>query len=170
MVITTLCILEPSTTVESPKWQRTKLARKNWISERVGCRLPWDNWTSRDVEECSSTEQLKEFGEQYEEIDAWSLDSITRSLGCLPNCEYAEYQLAKAPMKNNVGTAGIFLTLTSTNVVKMTEEIVYPVESFISEFGGALGLFLGFSLIMLWDWIEMGVDHLRTNFFVKLFK
>ena len=73
-------------------------------------------------------------------------------------------------MKNNVGTAGIFLTLTSTNVVKMTEEIVYPVESFISEFGGALGLFLGFSLIMLWDWIEMGVDHLRTNFFVKLFK
>ena len=32
---------------------------------------------------------------------------------------------------------------------------VYPLESFISEFGGALGLFVGFSFMMIWDIIEM---------------
>ena len=33
------------------------------------------------------------------------------------------------------------------------EVLVYPFESFLAEVGGALGLFLGFSLIMIWDFI-----------------
>ena len=38
---------------------------------------------------------------------------------------------------------------------KRKEVEVYPLESFISEFGGALGLFIGFSFMMIWDLIEM---------------
>ena len=37
---------------------------------------------------------------------------------------------------------------------KRKEVEVYPFQSFVSEFGGALGLFLGFSFMMLWDLIE----------------
>ena len=33
----------------------------------------------------------------------------------------------------------------------MTEDWVYPGISFIAEFGGALGLFVGFSFYMIWD-------------------
>ena len=32
-----------------------------------------------------------------------------------------------------------------------TEELIYPWQSFVAEFGGALGLFLGFSLMTIWD-------------------
>ena len=39
--------------------------------------------------------------------------------------------------------------------MKRKEVEVYPLESFISEFGGALGLFIGFSFMMIWDLIEM---------------
>ena len=32
-----------------------------------------------------------------------------------------------------------------------TEELIYPWQSFVAEFGGALGLFLGFSFMTIWD-------------------
>ena len=31
------------------------------------------------------------------------------------------------------------------------EVLVYPFQSFLAEFGGALGLFLGFSFMTIWD-------------------
>jgi hypothetical protein len=45
----------------------------------------------------------------------------------------------------------LLLQLASSKVLKRTEEIIYSLESFVSEFGGALGLFLGFSFMMVWD-------------------
>ena len=36
----------------------------------------------------------------------------------------------------------------------MEEVYDYPLFSFIAEFGGALGLFLGFSFMMFWDIAE----------------
>ena len=32
-----------------------------------------------------------------------------------------------------------------------TEELIYPWQSLVAEFGGALGLFLGFSFMTVWD-------------------
>ena len=32
-----------------------------------------------------------------------------------------------------------------------TEELIYPWQSFLAEVGGALGLFLGFSFMTIWD-------------------
>ena len=31
------------------------------------------------------------------------------------------------------------------------EELIYPWQSLLAEFGGSLGLFLGFSFITIWD-------------------
>ena len=46
-----------------------------------------------------------------------------------------------------------------TSDVRVEKEIlVYPGLSFVAEFGGSLGLFLGFSLLGLWDWL--GLDCL----------
>ena len=42
----------------------------------------------------------------------------------------------------------------STNAVTVKEEAyIYPLQSFVSEFGGSLGLFVGFSFLTIWDWI-----------------
>ena len=51
------------------------------------------------------------------------------------------------------------IALTSLVVIERTKEIIDPMESFISEFGGALGIFLGFSFMMIWDLLQ---------FFMKL--
>ena len=39
------------------------------------------------------------------------------------------------------------------------EDWVYPGLSFIAEFGGALGMFLGFSFYMFWDLGEFAVKR-----------
>lgn len=31
------------------------------------------------------------------------------------------------------------------------EQLIYPLTSLVAEFGGTLGLFLGFSFLTLWD-------------------
>ena len=35
------------------------------------------------------------------------------------------------------------------------EEWVYPSLSFLAEFGGALGMFLGFSFMTIWDFLVL---------------
>ena len=37
--------------------------------------------------------------------------------------------------------------------IDLKEEILFDFQSFVAEFGGALGLFLGFSFVMVWDWL-----------------
>ena len=45
------------------------------------------------------------------------------------------------------------VSFASTEVTTMEEVYLYPILSFLAEFGGALGLFLGFSFLMLWDFV-----------------
>ena len=42
-------------------------------------------------------------------------------------------------------------------MTKRTEIEMYPLSSFVSDVGGALGLFVGFSFISFWDVIEFVV-------------
>ena len=58
--------------------------------------------------------------------------------------------------------AKLFSLAFSTNVLTVREEeYVYPLDSFIAEFGGALGLFLGFSFLMIWDLIQFGLESIN---------
>ena len=42
----------------------------------------------------------------------------------------------------------------SPYVLVETESLLYSIESLVAEFGGTLGLFLGFSFMALWDGLE----------------
>ena len=44
------------------------------------------------------------------------------------------------------------LWAVSSNTKIETEELIYPMSTMVAEFGGTLGLFLGFSFISLWDY------------------
>ena len=56
----------------------------------------------------------------------------------------------------------MFLISFSTNVLTVLEEqYVYPMDSFIAEVGGALGLFLGFSFMMVWDLIQFVLASMK---------
>ena len=134
---------------------------KNSISRMIGCRLEWDSWSTGDIPVCTAVEQLLKFEAEYEEIDTWQQGSIVQYTECLPPCSYTEYKLVDQPNEFKPGHS-LLLQLASSKVLKRTEEIIYSMESFVSEFGGALGLFLGFSFMMVWDALAFKVYFLQS--------
>ena len=126
----------------------------NSISRMIGCRLEWDDWSSQDIPRCSRVAELLRFEQEYLKLYGLSKETIVDYTGCLPPCRYTEYRLATEPVKYEVGNFILQIVLTSLDVIERTEELIYPMESFVSEFGGALGLFLGFSFMMVWDMLE----------------
>ena len=140
---------------------------KNSISRTIGCRLEWDSWSSTDIPLCTTLEQLERFDKEYGNL--WELQQYNtaqqyiENTGCLIPCSYAEYKLATEPMKYDHGTQKLTITFSSQDVLKRTEQLLYPLESFVSEFGGALGLFLGFSCMMIWDGLEILFLHCLKN-------
>ena len=63
-------------------------------------------------------------------------------------------------------TGYVFL-LASSNVITEEETLIYDMISFVSEFGGSLGLFLGFSFFMLATYIAPSLMILK-NFLKQL--
>ena len=45
----------------------------------------------------------------------------------------------------------------------LTEEEAYPLLSLVADVGGVLGLFVGFNILMVWDWIVMGLQKICTK-------
>ena len=51
---------------------------------------------------------------------------------------------------------------TSPYLLVEAEKLVYTVETLVAEFGGTLGLFLGFSFMNLWDVVEIAAGYVPT--------
>ena len=56
--------------------------------------------------------------------------------------------------------------MSSKTLTRKNEVWIYPIESFVSEFGGALGLFLGFSFLMIWDIVKVIMISERTKLYL----
>ena len=53
--------------------------------------------------------------------------------------------------------------LVNNELTVKTEAYLYDERSLLAEFGGALGLFLGFSFYMLWEIFEPIVNSLKKQ-------
>ena len=77
--------------------------------------------------------------------------------GCKIPCTYMAYELVdnsfRAAKSKEVVGFGIAYSTTVVSVHK--EKLLYPLISFLAELGGALGMFLGFSLLMVWDMVYL---------------
>jgi hypothetical protein len=159
---------KPGQPCESSEFYSFTGCIKNSISIRIGCRMEWDRWSSSDIPVCTTVEQLERFDAEYKNL--WMLwqTRIVENTGCLVPCSYTNYKLATEPMKFDIETQRLAVAFSTPDVLKRTEELLYPLESFVSEFGGALGLFLGFSCMMIWDGLEIFFLHCLKN--CNLFK
>ena len=82
------------------------------------------------------------------------LQGISKLTGCLKPCHYKKYSYLgeKEPSLFKSGNLVSFsLWAVSDNTRVSREKLIYPLSSLIAEFGGTLGLFLGFSFLTLWD-------------------
>ena len=74
--------------------------------------------------------------------------------GCQVPCTYIEFKQVGDSQNINPEGYGLWLKFAETEMTEDKEAYVYGFVSFVSEFGGSLGLFLGFSFLMVWDIIE----------------
>ena len=98
-------------------------------------------------------QQLKTYQNISVNLGLLDIEDIVTETGCKVPCRYTEYSLPTSSVDtyilDNETTFGILMA--SKKVEKRTQIMMYPFPSFVSESGGALGLFVGFSFNMLWD-------------------
>ena len=140
----------------------------------MGCKLPWDKSDHQQdqLEICSTKEQLRfvhpdlvfvlwilfrQFEKLYIDLSNVPLSQIVKLTGCKRPCSYKEYKFVNTNLKefNYVDypeNQVVFCLWAVSQYTQVKDEVlVYPFQSFMAEFGGSLGLFLGFSLMTIWD-------------------
>ena len=119
----------------------------------------------------SPLQQLWDFDTAYRELASLDLEDVTSNTGCLRPCGYTQYTLPAEPQDVSFLNASLVsLVMARATVNKRTEVLMYPPESLVAEFGGALGMFLGFSFLMIWDWLELLLySLLRIKKFINIF-
>ena len=82
---------------------------------------------------------------------------ITRITSCKKPCKYKKYVMVGERKRTSFQSDNFTFSLwaVSTNTKVKTEVLIYPLSSLVAEFGGTLGLFLGFSFMALWDEIKL---------------
>ena len=73
---------------------------KESLSEKVGCRLPWDRWSRQDRAICTEREQFRQFEIGYLDLMLKEVGNIERSTGCLKPCSYNEYKFVNSIPKD----------------------------------------------------------------------
>ena len=83
---------------------------------------------------------------------------MVKLTGCKRPCSYKEYKIVNTKEFTQIADPEdkvVFCLWAVSPFTQVEEEaLVYPFESFIAEFGGSLGLFLGVSFMTIWDGIK----------------
>ena len=124
------------------------------ISAREGCRPQWDLWSDPAKPFCTDVAQLRRISLAFAELSEVEHNQIWSYTGCHLPCSYKEFRVVER--QNSKSKENKFLRLIwSRKSVQVEKEcLLYPFSSFLAEFGGALGLFVGFSFMVVWDLLE----------------
>ena len=138
---------------EDPAYNFT-VCIKEKLSSRVGCRLPWDKWSHQDRAVCKSERQFRQFERIYRALGNANSDKIVQLTGCKKPCHYKEYKFVESGPKV-LPKPSVLAFWAASQTTQIEEEVLlYPFTSLVAEFGGSLGLFLGFSFMTLWQEIR----------------
>ena len=90
----------------------------------------------------------------YERLRKMTKNELQNATGCKPMCNHYKYEVLKvetALSDQRQGRLGFELILANNEVTTVQEVPAYDFLTLVSNFGGSLGLFIGFSFYMLWD-------------------
>ena len=143
------------------------------FADKVKCRLPWPSSDSSigNLPVCQNLSQFLQFENLYAQLEEMSTRSIENFTKCLRPCQYKEYRMVNGRVGlshkfKNISSILMFWFVSTETLVE-EQSFVYPWQSLVgvptisltlilptnkvAEFGGTLGLFIGFSFMSLWD-------------------
>ena len=100
---------------------------------------------------------FRQFERLYIDLVDAPLTQIVKITNCKQPCNYKEYKIVNTNLKefkyiDYPEDQVVFCLWAVSQYTQIEEEVlVYSFESFIAEFGGSLGLFLGVSFMTIWD-------------------
>jgi len=121
--------------------------------------MPWDSDASVG-RICSDISEYEEFEKLFKDLSLKDKDFIEDSSGCLYPCKYLEYRVGDE-RSSSMSKFGLWVVFGSLVTTVKEEFYLYPFISLVSDFGGSLGLFVGFSFYGLWD-ILPTILHLKN--------
>ena len=138
---------------EDPSYSFT-VCIKEKLSKKIGCRLPWDKLSQQERSICTSEEEFNQFEELYGKLANADVDRIVQVTGCKEPCIFKEYKFVDS-IPTVMSKRGFVAFWAASQKTQREEEVLlYPFTSLIAEFGGSLGLFLGFSFLAIWHEIR----------------
>ena len=104
-----------------------------------------------------------EYEKVYRRLRIVEMKEIEDITGCLKPCSYKRYSFVRDDQPIGVDTEHFFLGFWSVTKETFVEKelLIYPLTSLVAEFGGTLGLFLGFSFMTLWDGLQIIHSYVR---------
>ena len=115
---------------------------RNSLALQIGCNYPWDMTdTQNTYQTCNKTSQLQQYWKfRYPKMFYAKPKELTDLTGCKIPCHYTKFSIVGTPEEYNQNNYSyIELSYTSTDVTSSQEVLLYPFDSLVSEFGGALG-------------------------------
>ena len=99
------------------------------------------------------TSVSREYDSIFKQLAVLESEEISSVTGCLKPCHYKKYILLGERSSTSFKSEHYIFSLwaVSSKTRVETEELIYPMSTLVAEFGGTLGLFLGFSFISVWD-------------------
>ena len=133
---------------------------KDTLAERVGCRTKWDLKSSRSRPLCRFMKQFEQYEKLWQRLRILEAKGIFQETGCFKPCTYNDYRFIGESETTNFGGEDFIFSLwaVSNDTSVEREVLIYSLQSLVAEFGGTLGLFLGFSFMTLWDGAETVVS------------
>ena len=99
----------------------------------------------------------------YKGVRDMTKSEISKITLCKPPCTYYKYRFAGKADIISKDKFGLRILLANTEMIEEDEHLLYDFISLVSEFGGSLGLFLGFSFFMIWDFIAPMILVLKKS-------
>ena len=127
---------------------------KNSLSRKLGCRLSWDSWSNMKIPKCTEKDDVENYENEWYQLAFMEQKKLIEYTNCDLPCRYREFKIVGKPIDLPSQNYGITLIFADTEIMESREEEFYSLSTFVAETGGALGLFLGFSFIALWDFAE----------------
>ena len=126
----------------------------HYISTNIGCHIGWiDSSMKSTLPNCTNWTDINAYDNQLAVVAAMSWFEITKTTGCYTSCTvrtftFAECKAMKVSWRHD-WSSSFYLAAETTEVTKTEEFWVYDLTDAITGIGGALGLFLGWSVLYM---------------------
>ena len=143
----------------------------NSLATKIGCVFPRQGQQIPDIPlpTCNTSGDLLHLWDEHYKLYLADQPSLTKLTGCLVPCHYHQYSIVGTPDKYEIADMTYMtLSFASTTMTTSQEQPLYPLDSLVSEFGGALGLFLGFSFLGFTETIKSCCRLLQVDSTVQI--